>query len=240
MSRWHVSRQTVAHENLFGGANKTKKSQYSETHAFVFRISSRPQEWEEKNPRSLTIMRRFATLLLASTIAVSALATAAYAENPMVGGAAMYANKNIVENAVNSKDHTTLVAAVKAAGLVDTLQGAGPFTVFAPTNEAFAALPAGTVETLLKPENKDKLVKILTCHVIAAKAMAADVTAMAKADGGTHKVKTVGGCELSLKADGGKVTVTDENGNVANVTIADVAQSNGVIHVIDKVLLPKM
>ena len=158
-------------------------------------------------------MRRYATLLLAGTIAVSALATAAYAENPMVGGAAMYANKNIVENAVNSKDHTTLVAAVKAAGLV---------------------------ETLLKPENKDKLTKILTCHVIGAKAMGADVAAMAKADGGTHKVKTVGGCELSLKADGGKVTVTDENGNVANVTIADVEQSNGVIHVIDKVLLPKM
>jgi uncharacterized surface protein with fasciclin (FAS1) repeats len=178
--------------------------------------------------------------LLATTIGFSALGAVAYADNPMVGGAAMYANKNIVENAVNSKDHTTLVAAVKAAGLVETLQGAGPFTVFAPTNEAFAALPAGTVDTLLKPENKDKLVKILTCHVVAAKAMAADVMAMAKADGGTHKVKTVGGCELSLKADGGKVTVTDENGNVANVTIADVEQSNGVIHVIDKVLLPKM
>jgi len=185
-------------------------------------------------------MRRYVTLLLAGTIAVSTLATAAYAENPMVGGAAMYAQKNIVENAVNSKDHTTLVAAVKAAGLVETLQGAGPFTVFAPTNEAFAALPAGTVDTLLKPENKDKLTKILACHVIGAKAMAADVASMAKADGGTHKVKTVGGCELSLKAEGGKVTVTDENGNVANVTIADVEQSNGVIHVIDKVLLPKM
>ncbi|MER8463149.1 fasciclin domain-containing protein [Mesorhizobium sp. M1409] len=185
-------------------------------------------------------MRRFATLLVAGTIAVSTLATVAYAKNPTVGGAAMYANKNIVENAVNSKDHTTLVAAVKAAGLVETLQGAGPFTVFAPTNEAFAALPAGTVETLLKPENKDKLTKILTCHVIGAKAMGADVASMAKADGGTHKVKTVGGCELSLKVDGGKVTVTDENGNVANVTIADVEQSNGVIHVIDKVLLPKM
>ena len=158
-------------------------------------------------------MRRFATLLLAGTIAVSALATVAHAENPMVGGAAMFADKNIVENAVNSKDHTTLVAAVKAAGLV---------------------------ETLLKPENKDKLTKILTCHVIGAKAMGADVAAMAKADGGAHKVKTVGGCELLLKADGGKVTVTDENGNVANVTIADVEQSNGVIHVIDKVLLPKM
>ncbi|ESY68697.1 fasciclin domain-containing protein [Mesorhizobium sp. M0051] len=185
-------------------------------------------------------MRRFATLLLAGTIAVSALATAAYAKNPTVGGAAMYANKNIVENAVNSKDHTTLVAAVKAAGLVETLQGAGPFTVFAPTNKAFAALPAGTVETLLKPENKDKLTKILTCHVVGAKAMRADVASMAKADGGTHKVKTVGGCELSLKAEGGKVAVTDENGNVAHVTIADVEQSNGVIHVIDKVLLPKM
>lgn len=185
-------------------------------------------------------MRKFAPLMFAGAVAFSSVATLAYAENPMVGGAAMYASKNIVENAVNSKDHTTLVAAVKAAGLVDTLQGAGPFTVFAPTNEAFAALPAGTVETLLKPENKDKLVKILTCHVIAAKAMAADVEKMAKDDGGTHKVKTVGGCELALKADGGKVTVTDENGNVANVTIADVAQSNGVIHVIDKVLLPKM
>ena len=185
-------------------------------------------------------MRKFATLLLAGPIAVSALATVAYAENPMVGGAAMFATKNIVENAVNSKDHTTLVAAVKAGGLVDTLQSAGPFTVFAPTNEAFAALPAGTVETLLKPENKDKLVKILTCHVVAAKAMSADVTKMVMDDGGAHKVKTVGGCELTLKAADGKVSVTDENGNVANVTIADVEQSNGVIHVIDKVLLPKM
>ncbi|MDX8468405.1 MULTISPECIES: fasciclin domain-containing protein [Mesorhizobium] len=185
-------------------------------------------------------MRKLATLLLASTIGLSALGAVAYAANPMVGGAPMYAKKNIIENAVNSKDHTTLVAAVKAAGLVDTLQGAGPFTVFAPTNEAFAALPAGTVETLLKPENKDKLTKILTCHVIAAKAMAADVAKMAKADGGAHEVKTVGGCALTLKSAKGKVTVTDENGNVAHVTIADVRQSNGVIHVIDKVLLPKM
>ncbi|WP_027152126.1 fasciclin domain-containing protein [Mesorhizobium sp. WSM2561] len=185
-------------------------------------------------------MRKFATLLLTGTVAVSALATAAYAENPMVGGAAMYATRNIVENAVNSKDHTTLVAAVKAGGLVDTLQSAGPFTVFAPTNEAFAALPTGTVDTLLKPENKDKLVKILTCHVIGAKAMAADVAKMAMDDGGAHKVKTVGGCKVTLKAENGKVTATDENGNVANVTVADVEQSNGVIHVIDTVLLPKM
>lgn len=167
-------------------------------------------------------------------------ANAAFAENPMVGGAPMYAEKNIVENAVNSKDHTTLVAAVKAAGLVDTLAGTGPFTVFAPTNEAFDTLPAGTVDTLLKPENRDQLTKILTCHVVAAKAMAADVMKMVKDDGGMHVVKTVGGCDLTLKDDGGKVTVTDENGNVANVTIADVEQSNGVIHVVDKVLLPKM
>lgn len=183
-------------------------------------------------------MRKMTLALLAG--AFSALATIAHAENPMVGGAAMFANKNIVDNAVNSKDHTTLVAAVKAAGLVKTLEGKGPFTVFAPTNEAFAALPAGTVETLLKPENKDKLTQILACHVVGAKAMASDVTKMAMADGGAHKVKTVGGCELTLKADGGKVTITDENGNVADVTIADVEQSNGVIHVIDKVLLPKM
>ena len=164
----------------------------------------------------------------------------AFADNPMVGGSAMLKTKNIVENALNSKDHTTLVAAVKAAGLAETLQGAGPFTVFAPTNDAFAALPAGTVDMLLKPENKDKLVKILTCHVVGAKAMAADVMKMVKDDGGMHKVKTVGGCELTLKVDGSKVTVTDEAGGVANVTIADVEQSNGVIHVIDKVLLPKM
>ena len=178
----------------------------------------------------------FLATLSAGLIATSALA----AMNPMVGGSEMFPTKNIVENAMNSKDHTTLVAAVAAAGLVDTLKGAGPFTVFAPTNEAFAALPAGTVETLLKPENKDKLVKILTCHVIGAKAMAADVMAMAKADGGMHKVKTVGGCELTLKIDGDKVLVMDEAGGTATVTIADVAQSNGVIHVIDKVLLPKM
>jgi len=180
-------------------------------------------------------MRKF----ILGLAAVSFMSATAFAANPMVGGAEMFPTKNIVENAMNSKDHTTLVAAVAAAGLVDTLKGAGPFTVFAPTNEAFAALPAGTVDTLLKPENKDKLVKILTCHVVPAKAMAADVMAMVKADGGMHKVKTVGGCELTLKTDGDKVTVTDETGGVANVTIADVAQSNGVIHVIDKVLLPK-
>ena len=183
-------------------------------------------------------MRKFSAALLAGAIALGA--TVAYAANPDVGGAPMFADKNIVENAVNSKDHTTLVAAVKAAGLVETLQGAGPFTVLAPVNAAFDALPAGTVETLLKPENKDKLTTILTCHVIPAKAMSGDIMKMVQDDGGMHKVKTVGGCELTLKDDGGKVTITDENGTVAMVTIADVEQSNGVIHVIDKVLLPKM
>lgn len=173
---------------------------------------------------------------LAGSVAFSAIA---FAANPMVGGAEMLATKNIVENAVNSKDHTTLVAAVTAAGLVETLQGAGPFTVFAPVNAAFDALPAGTVDTLLKPESKDALTKVLTCHVVPAKAMSGAVVTMIKDGGGMAKVKTVGGCELTLKLDGEKVTVTDEMGGVATVTIADVEQSNGVIHVIDKVLLPK-
>ncbi len=164
----------------------------------------------------------------------------ALAENPMVGGAAMFDSKNIIENAVNSADHTTLVAAVKAAGLVETLSGPGPFTVFAPTNEAFAKLPAGTVETLLKPENKAMLVKILTCHVVAGNAMADTVMGMIQADGGKHVIKTVGGCDITAQTKGGKVVLTDEMGNVATVTIADVKQSNGVIHVIDTVLLPKM
>ncbi len=179
------------------------------------------------------------TLKLAT--AILALTTGmALAENPMVGGAAMYEDKNIVENAVNSADHTTLVAAVQAAGLVETLQGDGPFTVFAPTNEAFAKLPAGTVETLLKPENKDQLVKILTCHVVAANAMAADVSKMVMDDGGAHTVKTVGGCEFTAMEKDGKIMIKDGQGNVANVTIADVKQKNGVIHVIDTVLLPAM
>jgi uncharacterized surface protein with fasciclin (FAS1) repeats len=185
-------------------------------------------------------MFRSAIRVVATAATLAAGTMLAHAENPMVGGAAMYENKNIVENAVNSKDHTTLVAAVKAAGLVETLQGKGPFTVFAPTNEAFAALPAGTVDTLLKPENKDKLVKILTCHVVAADAMAATVAKMVKDDGGSHDIKTVGGCIIKARDAMGKITLTDEMGNVANVTIADVKQSNGVIHVIDKVLLPKM
>jgi uncharacterized surface protein with fasciclin (FAS1) repeats len=181
------------------------------------------------------------TSLLALSLIVGVASTSAFAAmNPMVGGAEMFASKNIIENALNSKDHTTLVAAVKAAGLVETLMGPGPFTVFAPTNKAFAALPAGTVENLLKPENKDTLVKILTCHVVAGDVMAKAVMSMVKADGGAHKVKTVGGCELTFRVKGKKVTVTDETGGKATVTIADVKQSNGVIHVINKVLLPKM
>ncbi|WP_309665824.1 fasciclin domain-containing protein [Tabrizicola sp.] len=173
--------------------------------------------------------------------AILALSTGmALAENPMVGGAAMFEDKNIIENAVNSADHTTLVAAVTAAGLVETLSGAGPFTVLAPTNEAFAKLPAGTVENLLKPENKDMLVKILTCHVIAANAMSSDIMGMVDADGGKHKVTTVGGCEFTLMTKDGKVMIEDGQGNVATVTVADVKQSNGVIHVIDTVLLPAM
>jgi uncharacterized surface protein with fasciclin (FAS1) repeats len=155
-----------------------------------------------------------------------------------VGGAPMYPSKNIVQNAMNSKDHETLVAAVKAAGLVDTLQGPGPFTVFAPTDKAFAQLPKGTVATLLKPENKAKLTKILTCHVVATEALSGAIAKMISDDQGAHPVKTVGGCMLTAKRNGGKITLTDEKGGVATVTIADVKQSNGVIHVIDKVLLP--
>ncbi len=180
-------------------------------------------------------MKMFTATALAASMA---FATAAWAANPMVGGAAMYANKNIIENAVNSKDHTTLVAAVKAAGLVDTLQGDGPFTVFAPTNAAFDQLPEGAVETLLKPENKDQLTKILTCHVVAADVMSAAIAGMIADNGGEQKITTVGGCEFTAMQDDGKIMIKDGKGGVATVTIADVDQSNGVIHVIDAVLLP--
>ena len=155
-----------------------------------------------------------------------------------VGGAPMYPSKNIVQNAVNSKDHTTLVAAVKAAGLVPTLESPGPFTVFAPTNAAFAKLPAGTVDTLLKPENKAQLTKILTCHVVAANAMSSAIKKMISDDKGMHPVKTVGGCTFTAKMRGDKIVLVDGKGNEAAVTIANVRQSNGVIHVIDTVLLP--
>jgi uncharacterized surface protein with fasciclin (FAS1) repeats len=177
------------------------------------------------------------TTLAAATI--GALSTAASAmDNPMVGGAPMFAERNIVENAVNSADHTTLVAAVQAAGLVEVLQSPGPFTVFAPVNDAFALLQTGTVENLLKPENKDALVKVLTCHVIPASAMSDAIAGMIDAGGGTHRVETVGGCVLEAGMDGDTLTLKDERGRTAKVTIADVRQSNGVIHVIDTVLLP--
>lgn len=155
-----------------------------------------------------------------------------------VGGAAMYPTRNIIENASNSKDHTTLVAAVKAAGLVETLSGKGPFTVFAPTNEAFAALPAGTVDNLLKPENKDTLTKILTYHVVAGRLTAHDLAKAVTAGGGKALVKTVEGDSLTVSKDGSRWAITDDKGDVAHVTIGDVIQSNGVIHVIDKVLMP--
>jgi uncharacterized surface protein with fasciclin (FAS1) repeats len=157
----------------------------------------------------------------------------------MVGGAAMYPTKNIIENAVNSKDHTTLVAAVKAADLVETLQGDGPFTVFAPTNEAFEKLPKGTVENLLKTENKKTLQTILTYHVLAGKHSAADIMKDIKKGNGKATYKTVSGGTLTVMMKGKNVVLMDENGGMATVTIADVNQSNGVIHVIDSVVLPK-
>jgi uncharacterized surface protein with fasciclin (FAS1) repeats len=183
-------------------------------------------------------MNNFArTLAITAVISLAAPATS-YADNPMVGGASMSATKNIVENAINSKDHTTLVAAVQAAGLVDTLQTPGPFTVFAPVNQAFDALPKGTVETLLKPENKKLLTKILTCHVVPAQAMSNAIKKMITDNGGTHMVQTVGGCKFTVMQKQDKIQIKDEKGGIATVTIADVKQSNGVIHVIDKVLLP--
>jgi uncharacterized surface protein with fasciclin (FAS1) repeats len=159
-------------------------------------------------------------------------------KDPMVGGAAMYPTKNIVENAMNSKDHTTLVAAVKAAALVDTLEGPGPFTVFAPTNEAFDKLPAGTVNTLLKPENVDQLKKILTYHIVAGRLTAKDIAKQIKAAGGKATLTTVEGGTLTAMLQGGKLVLTDEKGGTDTVTIANVVQSNGVIHVVDSVLMP--
>lgn len=182
-----------------------------------------------------------ASLLLATSVGtVAGLTSVAYAqENPMVGGAAMFAEKNIIENAVNSADHTTLVAAVKAAGLVDALQGDGPFTVFAPTNDAFAKLPDGTVETLLKPENKDTLVKILTAHVVAGNLTGEDLARLAAANGGRYNMVALSGDALTAELVGSKLYVYDESGGAAQVTIGDVRQSNGVIHVVNDVLLPK-
>ena len=179
-------------------------------------------------------------ILSAFVVVAMAFTTQAQAQkNPMVGGAAMYANKDIVDNAVNSKDHTTLVAAVKAADLVETLKTAGPFTVFAPTNAAFDKLPAGTVGTLVKPENKPTLTKILTYHVVSGKLGTKEVAAAIKAGGGKATLTTVAGGKLWIYMEGKNVMIKDEMGGTAKVTIKDVFQSNGVIHVIDTVLMPK-
>ena len=174
--------------------------------------------------------------IAAGAIVIAGVAYAA--SNPMVGGAPMYDSKTIVENALNSKDHTTLVAAVKAAGLVDTLQSEGPFTVFAPTNAAFDQLPPGTVETLVKPENKPMLTSILTYHVVAGKWDSQALNAAIVAGGNKLMLKTVNGEDLTIKGKGQNLSVTDSKGNTAHVTIADVYQKNGVIQVVDKVLMP--
>ncbi|HEY9501128.1 MAG TPA: fasciclin domain-containing protein [Pyrinomonadaceae bacterium] len=183
-------------------------------------------------------MKKFFALSLFALVTL--LSSTAFAQKPVtVGGAPMFPNKNIIENAVNSKDHTTLVAAVKAAGLVETLQGTGPFTVFAPVNAAFDALPAGTVDTLLKPENKGTLTAVLTYHVVAARLNSKALERMIKQGGGRAVLKTVQGGELTATMNGSDINITDAKGNMARITITNVNQSNGVIHVIDRVLLPQ-
>ncbi len=183
-------------------------------------------------------MKKLLYLSFIAALLTSAPTFAQKGKTVMVGGAAMYPSKNIVQNAVNSKDHTTLVAAVKAAGLVETLQSAGPFTVFAPTNAAFEKLPAGTVDNLLKPEQKSALTGILTYHVVAGKISAKELMKKIKAGNGTATLTTVAGGKLTFMRKGNVIMVKDEKGGVATITIADVNQSNGVIHVINSVLLP--
>ena len=187
----------------------------------------------------ITTIKRATIALVTSAALAGAAFAASHAANPMVGGAEMDAMKPIAENASNAPNLTTLVAAAKAAGLVETLAGEGPFTVFAPTNEAFEALPEGTVDTLLKPENKEQLTKILLSHVVPAKATSDVAMGMVEDDGGRHNVTTASGDTITLAVQGGNIVVFDESGNAATVTTADVMQSNGVVHVIDKVLLPK-
>lgn len=180
--------------------------------------------------------RKFA--LVTAVLAIAVTSAVAGMNNPMVGGQEMYPTKNIIQNAVNSADHTTLVAAVKAAGLVETLEGAGPFTVFAPTNEAFAKLPAGTVDTLLKPENKATLTKVLTYHVVVGRVSASDLKKQIKAGNGTAELTTVEGGKLWATEEGNRIMLKDEKGGTTWVTIPNVFQSNGVIHVVDAVLMP--
>jgi uncharacterized surface protein with fasciclin (FAS1) repeats len=180
----------------------------------------------------------FLASMATAALAISSLSASAQMKDPDVGGAAMYPTKTIVENAVNSPINTTLVAAVKAAGLVDTLNSPGPFTVFAPTDDAFAKLPAGTVDTLVKPENKDTLTKILTYHVVAGRVSSKQLAAMIKKGNGKAMLKTVQGEDLTASMSGNKIILTDAKGGTATVTNADVFQSNGVIHVVDTVLMP--
>jgi uncharacterized surface protein with fasciclin (FAS1) repeats len=191
----------------------------------------------------MTMKKITLAAILLATVTLSASAQEgkmkAKESTVMVGGAPMYPTKNIVENAVNSKEHTTLVAAVTAAGLVETLQSSGPFTVFAPTNAAFEKLPAGAVDNLLKPENKSALTGVLTYHVVAGRLAAKDLQAWVKKGGGTAELKTVQGGKLWVMEKNGEWLLKDENGGMAKITIADVNQSNGVIHVIDSVVLPK-
>jgi uncharacterized surface protein with fasciclin (FAS1) repeats len=195
-----------------------------------YQLQGKSQLEERKNE-----MKNIAQMFVFTLVAASAILAA---NNPMVGGHEMFPSKNIVQNALNSDDHTTLVAAVKAAGLVDTLEGPGPFTVFAPTNEAFAKLPAGTVDTLLMTENKATLTKILTYHVVAGKMDAKDIARAIKAGNGKAQLTTVSGGKLWASMQGKDLVLTDEKGGMAKVTISNVSQSNGVIHVIDTVLMP--
>jgi len=186
----------------------------------------------EKEKNKMNLLKKISVITIAATwIALAA-------KNPMVGGQEMFPTRNIVQNAVNSADHTTLVAAVKAAGLVDTLQGAGPFTVFAPTNAAFGKLPAGTVETLLKPENKDALTKVLTYHVVAGRMTSMDLKKAIKAGKGKAELNTVSGGRLWAMMQGNMIVLKDAKGDVSAITQSDVFQSNGVIHVVDSVVLP--
>jgi uncharacterized surface protein with fasciclin (FAS1) repeats len=184
------------------------------------------------------IVNKKIAVLLLSVMAVAATSALARSQNPMVGGQQMYPTKDIIDNAVNSADHTTLVAAVKAAGLVDTLKGPGPFTVFAPTNEAFAKLPAGTVDNLLKPENKEMLTKVLTYHVVAGRLSVSDLKKEIQAGNGQATLKTVSGGTLIAMMQGKSIVLKDEKGDLSTITIPNVFQSNGVIQVVDTVLLP--
>lgn len=194
-------------------------------------------------PLRLWRVSKFASRIIAITVMTSVFSTIGIARmakntNPLVGGAPMFASKNIVENAQNSKDYTTLIAAVKAAGLVDTLQSAGPFTVFAPTNAAFAKLPAGTVETLIKPENKDTLTSILAYHIVLGRMTTADIAKAIKAGGGKASLTTLNGETLTARMIGKRLVLIDSGGGRSIITIANVIQSNGVIHVVDRVVLP--